>query len=443
MIDELAELIVKEGLKVGAEDVAGLVRRSQKRMVRFSNNKVTVSKEWEEVEAYFYLGYKRRALTGSLNKVDEHTIRRSFADLVKVATYAEPLEDYVPLPKGPFNYGTLEEAFDERIAKLEDLTGYVEEAIDSALSEGAKRVAGVLNVCVEEKFLATSSGIKAKDRGTGMSITVRAFLDGEDSGQGVSCSRVLNKFNPSLAGSKAGEIASMCKERASIAAGRYDVVLDPLVVANLMSYVVYFGLSAYFVEANLSFFTGQIGKNVASGKVTITDDGRLPNGPRSTLFDDEGIPTGKTVLIEGGVLKGLLHNSRTAKKFGAKPTGNAGWITPRPWNVVVEPGNYHDEEIIEELKRGVYITNNWYTRFQNLREGVFSTITRDGVFLVEGGEVKGAVKGVRISDKFGNLLRNVEALSRERELIEWWETLAPTLAPRILVKDLNLTKATK
>jgi len=443
MIKDVAKAIVSEGLKLGAEDVAGIIRRSIKKMVRFTNNKVTVIKEWREVRADFYLGYKRRVLTGSLSKVDLDTIRKAFSDLSKVAKYVTPLDEYVSLPRGPFEYGKIGEAFDDRVAKLEGLTDYVEEAINSALEEGARRVAGVLNVSVDEKFLATSSGIEAEDKATNISITVRAFLDKERSGQGVSCSRTLDKFDPSYAGRRAGEVASMCKKEVSADPGKYTVILDPLVVANLMGEIAYYGLSAYFVDAKLSFFTGLMGKKIAWEGVTLADDGRLRNGPASTLFDDEGIPTRRTVLIENGVLKSFLHNSRTASKFGVKTTGNAGWLIPRPWNIVLEPGDYKREELIGEVRKGIYITNNWYTRFQNLREGIFSSITRDGTFLIEGGEVKGMVRGFRISDRLPNLLLNVRGISKERELVEWWETIAPVLAPTLLVEGLNLTKATK
>ena len=69
--------------------------------------------------------------------------------------------------------------------------------------------------------------------------------------------------------------------------------------------------------------------------------------------------------------------------------------------------------MLDGLEDGLLINNAWYTRFQDYRNGVFSTVPRDGVFLVKGGEVQGALSGIRISDSVMDILKNVTAISRK------------------------------
>ena len=440
-IYSIGDRIYKIIEKYNVDDIAIRVSKSISKMIRFTNNEIVVSKEWVEVGASIYIGYKHRILMAGINEFSEKNIENVVGNLLKSAKYIKPLEDYVSLPKGRFKYSVIEKCFDERILE-EDLTEKVYDAINAALNSGAKRVAGVLNAGIGEKLLLTSGDVKASDKGTRISITVRGFSDSMSSGQGISCSRTLDGFNPILAGERAGRIAKMAKKAVEGKPGRYMVILDPTVVGNLFNYIAY-NLSAFSIIGKVSFFTDKLDKEVASDILNLIDDGRMPGGLGSTMFDDEGVPTQRNVLIERGVLKGYLHNTRTAKKFGVNSTGNAGWIFPRPWNIIIDGGEHGEEELFNEIKEGVYITNNWYTRYQNIREGIFSSITRDAVFYIKNGEIINAVRGLRISDSFLNLLKNIQGMTRKKWPVIWWEVSIPTYAPYILLKELNLTRATK
>jgi PmbA protein len=201
--------------------------------------------------------------------------------------------------------------------------------------------------------------------------------------------------------------------------------------------------SAFNVDAGLSFMVNRLGERIASGSLTIIDDGTLSDGLNSRAFDDEGVPTRRTIIVDRGILKSYLHNSSTAKKYRCSTTGNAGWIVPQPWNIVVEAGKLSEERILRELDDGLYVTNNWYTRFHDYRRGDFSTVCRDGLFRVKGGEIVQSLKGLRISGNLPKILRNIVALSSERRWVKWWEVDVPTLTPHILVRDVPFTRSTK
>ena len=153
------------------------------------------------------------------------------------------------------------------------------------------------------------------------------------------------------------------------------------------------------------------------------------------------MPTGSTTVIEGGMLRSYLHNLTTAKRWKTETTGNAGILSPHPWNIEVGAGDSSFDEMLRTMKRGVVLTSNWYTRFMNSRTGEFSTVPRDGAFLVEGGEMTTPLKGMRVSDGLERMFSSAKLLSKQREWIEWWEVDTPTLCPWLLADGVRITRA--
>ncbi|HME18955.1 MAG TPA: TldD/PmbA family protein, partial [Nitrososphaerales archaeon] len=257
---------------------------------------------------------------------------------------------------------------------------------------------------------------------------------------GLSCSSTLSKFDPEGAGRRAGENAKMMARASEPDAGLYQVLLSPTVASNLVGGVVS-AASAFSVDAGLSYLTDKVGKKVAGSSFNLSDRGVVEGGLGGRGFDDEGVPTASTRIIEDGVLKGYLHNLTTANKWKTKTTGNAGLVTPRPWNIEVGGGDATYDGMVKEMKRGIILTSNWYTRFKNYRAGEFSTVPRDGAYLVEGGEIRRPLKGMRVSDDLQRMFSSVQMLSKNRDWIEWWEVHTPTLCPWVLVDGVKITKA--
>jgi PmbA protein len=141
---------------------------------------------------------------------------------------------------------------------------------------------------------------------------------------------------------------------------RLPVVLDPYAATSFLS-VLAGALSADSVQKGRSLFASLVGEGVASPAVTLIDDGRLLEGSSAAPFDDEGVATGRTPLIEGGVLRGFLHNTHTATRGGVRSTGNAargGYRTvPRvsPSNMFIAPGTAEAGEVLRRAGRAVYV----------------------------------------------------------------------------------------
>jgi len=441
--------IVDYGRELGVGEVAAAVTREKRKMLRFSNNSVTVVQSWDQTIPTVYMTSKRKRAGARVEDPSLGGVKEVMGTLKAAMDMTKPGEVEPYLPEGPFVYEPVPGMYDRRIAEMtRELVDLAEQAINAALAEGARRCSGTVQTSEWERFVKTSAGADGRDRGTNIELTIRAFVADDSSGQGNSCSTRLENFNAESAGAEAGKIADQAKNPVFGDEGRYTVLFGPAIMANLLNRVADFA-SAYYVDLGLSCLAGRVGQKVASEKLTLIDDRRLTGGINSCSFDEEGYPTQRTTIIERGVMKTYLHSSYSVAKYGGTLTGSAFYVggtwgmAPIPLNVIVEPGEFPKEKLFELVEDGLYLTNNWYTRFQNYQTGDFSSICRDGAFQIRNGKIERSLKGLRISDNMLRLLQSITALSNDRRWIKWWEVTTPVYLPEIVVEDVGITRATK
>jgi PmbA protein len=431
------EEIVKKGKALGADEVIAKTTMGRHRQTRFSNNQIDISVAWNDYVTDVALSWKKRLVATQIR--DFRNVDESVKRLFKLAKVSKENPVYGGVAKGKFCYQ--KSRADKALESLDNPAEYVLEAIEAAQKEAGPhtKAGGILFTSLQDVYLVSSEGPMGQDRRLAIELSIRAFSQKEASGHSVECGSTLKGFDPARAGRKAGEIARQAKNPKAGVEGRYDVVFDPLFVGSLLAM---WGsmTSAYSVMIHLSIFVDKQGQKVASDMVTLRD---VPASysVANRVFDDEGVPSKENVLISGGVLKTYLHNTSTAKIFQTKTTGNAGLVSPTPWNIEMDAGDLSRDEIFREVKRGLYLTNTWYTRFQNYATGDFSTIPRDGIFLIEDGEIKQSWKDIRLSDNALKMLNNIVGISKERQHVHWWsEADPPSLSPYILMKDVQITR---
>ena len=431
--------ILGKMIGAGAEDAVVEVTKSLSRQVRFARNKISIVKSWQSETADLFMAKEKKVIGSTVS--DLSRIDQAISELGGMMVRMAPNKDYGGIAQGPFTYVDVPKTYDPAIAELdEELVEMVQDAIDAAVRSGAERTAGVLYTTTIEESLATSNDVVAKDRGTWVELSQRAFTEKDASGHATCSARTLGDFDPLSVGERAGEVSGRCRRPTEVGAGRYDIIFDPLAIGALLSDTMGFA-SAFAVESGFSFLAGKMGKKVASPLVTLVDDGQMVGGFGSRKFDAEGVPTQRTPIVEQGVLKTYLHNTSTATRHKTHTTGNAGLVSPHPWSGVVLPGDSKKEELFSDVTHGVYVTNVWYTRYQNYYTGDFSTIPRDGAFLIEHGELREPVKNIRISDNLQRMFERIRAMSQERQWIHWWEVDVPILSPYVLVDDVQITRA--
>lgn len=181
-----------------------------------------------------------------------------------------------------------------------------------------------------------------------------------------------------------------------------------------------------------SFLAGKLGETIASRGLNIIDDNLmlLPNGSGgfgSSPFDGEGLPSRRTVVVEGGVLRTYLLNTYSARKLGLKSTHNASrGLAGTPGigcgNLYLEPGEQTPEEILKAIPKGLYVTSLMGFGV-NLVTGDYSR-GATGLW-IENGELTHAVEEVTIAGNLKDMLRNVTAIGND--LVFRGSVASPTL----------------
>jgi len=447
--EQIVDQAVEYGQRLGAREVAAAVTRERRKMLKFANDSVTVVQSWDQTVPTVYLVSERKRAGARVENPSIDALKEIMKTLKAAMDITKPGEVESSLPKGPFNYAPVPNTYDDRITKMtSELVDLAEEAMNAAHAEGARRSSGVLVASEWERYVKTSAGAEGRDKGTNIDLSIRAFVDDDSSGQSNSCATRLEDFNPKLAGAEAGRVANQARNPVFGDEGKYRVLFGPSIMAQFLNNTAD-SATAYSLDLGLSFFAGKIGQKVASENLTLVDDRRMPGGISSCSLDEEGYPTQRTTIIEHGTLKTYLHSSYSVAKYGGALTGSAFYvggtwgIAPVALNIIVEPGEYLQEELFEQVGDGLYLTNNWYTRFQNYQTGDFSSICRDGAFQIKDGRIGRSLKGLRISDNMPRILQSITSLSKERKWIKWWEVPTPVYLPYMIVEDVGITRATK
>jgi PmbA protein len=438
-ITELSELAAQLA-RSRVDDFSSVASYVEENIVRFSNNSVTLTSSTGIATLELYLSKDRRRIVGATSNPKEEAVRRFVDRLIDSLLRQPQAEDYAPLPSGSRSYQNNPNFDPKLLDAAPELVEACNVGIGSAVDKGAERVAGIGKSWIIQTSIVTSGGVDASDRSSAIELNVRAFKDRETSGHGLSTSAFLNSFNPEAAGETAGDFASKAQNPGAWEEGKYPILLSPTVTADLLQHVGY-AASAFSVLSGYSFLADQTGKQVARGELSMNDSPNAIGGIHSRVFDDEGSPCGNHAIIDHGQLHGYLHNCTTAKRFGTETTGNAGVIGPHPWNLEVQGGKHSLDEMLAEMSNGFYVTNNWYTRFQNMRAGEYSTIPRDAAFKVQDGRITHSVRGLRLSGSIPNQLKQIRMLGKERSWIHWWEVETPTLTPAMLIDDFLVSKA--
>ena len=418
-----------------SDQAAVNLSRTRVTQIRFSNNVIDISNEWNEELASVFLAKNGRTFMFDLkNEKDlDKILPRSISAIEKIGENT----DFVSLNDKKNNYRKkrMNDAKLREVGAQQFVTDFIDD-----VKPFVKRTGGVFYKKETEEQMKTPFN-EGTERQFGVEFVARAFNDHDYPLQASFATSSDDDLQDLMR--QKDEIMDLARKVKSIKEGRegrYNVIFSPLCFASLVSYTVPMA-SAFQVDSGMSMFAGRMGEKVGSRSFTVYDDPTDDSMFNSRTFDDEGSPARKTPVIEKGVVKSLLHNFSTASRYHTETTGNAGIISPAPWQISVEPGNEDLDDMIASMKKGLFINNTWYTRFQDYREGVFSTIPRDGIFYIENGEIKESWSGIRISDSLINIYKNIEGISRETKKIKWWDETMHTRSPFVEAAEVNISRS--
>lgn len=237
--------------------------------------------------------------------------------------------------------------------------------------------------------------------------------------------------SPEDVGRRAAERALRRLHSTKVATTEVPVIFEPRVAGSLLGHI-FQAASGDAVYRHASFFADKLGEKVAGDNITVVDDGLRPGGLGSTPFDDEGVASRRTTIIEDGVLRSYLLNSYSARKLGLETTGNAsrglaGSPGIGPGNFMLQPGDASPEDIIASVDRGLYVTE-LIGYGVNLVTGDYS---RGAVGLwIEKGELTYAVSEVTIGGNLKEVFKQIDMIGSDLDYRSVF--VAPTLKIRCM-----------
>ncbi|MCJ7552651.1 MAG: TldD/PmbA family protein, partial [Ignavibacteriaceae bacterium] len=205
-------------------------------------------------------------------------------------------------------------------------------------------------------------------------------------------------------------------------AGEMEVVLAAGSSGILLHEAIGHGMEADFNRKGTSIFADKIDKPVAENFVNIVDDGTNANIRGSINVDDEGNSTGKTFLVENGILRSYLHDRISAQHYNIKPTGNGRRESfrhipqPRMRNTYMLPGPHKKEEIISSVKKGILAET--FTNGQVfIGAGDFTFYVKSG-YLIEDGKITKPIKDINIIGNGPNVLKDIVMVADDFQMAE-------------------------
>jgi predicted Zn-dependent protease len=383
------------------------------------------------------------------------------ADLVAASEYAAreagPAEDAMPLiaevPPGAGDWDA--DPAETSIEVFRDFAPALGQAFGEARDRG-QLLFGFAEHSMETVYLGTSTGLRLRhDQPTG-----RVELNGKSSdfGRSVWAGVGTRDFRDVSVPDLAAEVNrryGWAQRTVDLPAGRYETLLPPSAVSDLMIYL-YWTMEARDADEGRNVFAkagggNRTGDRLATLPLTLRSDPFEP-GLESAPFQvvsgssavasvfDNGMATPAVKWIEDGVLTNLIRPRAWALKTTAPATAAVD-------NLVLEDptATASLDDMLTATDRGLLLTTLWYIREVDPQTLLLTGLTRDGVYLVEGGEVTGAVNNFRFNESPVDLLaRTVQAGRTERTLPrEWNDWFTRAAMPPLRVPDFNMSSVSQ
>jgi TldD protein len=199
--------------------------------------------------------------------------------------------------------------------------------------------------------------------------------------------------------------------------GKMAVILSSDAGGTMIHEAIGHGLEADLAQQGLSVYSKKVGETVASSLITVVDDPTLPQRRGSYSFDDEGVASRRTILVERGVLKGYLYDRLTALEDGVESSGNGRRESyqdrpiPRMSNTMILPGKMKPEEIVHSVEKGFFV--------MKMGGGQVNTVNGDFIFevnegyLIEKGSIGEPVRGAILIGNGPRVLKDIDMVGSD------------------------------
>jgi len=421
---ELLSSLLKRTLSRGGEYADIFVERKSVTSIQLEDNRIerVVSGVDCGVGIRLISGY--RTAYGFSNDFSENALSDLALTLSKTfsgATIERPFDRRQEKPKPTFAIQTLPDGVPAgRKIQLAKAANRVARSMDSRI----KQVMVAYLDSMQDVQIATSEGTIAEDRRVHTVAAVRVIAadggiiqTGYEAEGGHIGFELFDTVSIEEISARASQRAITMLTARRAPGGRMPVIISSAAGGTLIHEAIGHGLEADLVQQGLSVFSHRVGMEVASHLMTVIDDSTIPGKRGSSRFDDEGVLSRRTVLVDKGILRGYLYDRITALRDGADPTGNGRRESyrhrpiPRMTNTFIAPGDSSPAEVIRSASKGLFV--------KKMGGGQVNTVTGDFVFdvqegyMIENGEVGEPIRGATLSGNGPDVLKSVDMVASD------------------------------
>jgi PmbA protein len=437
----LFEIALDAARAQGVRELEVILTGEDASLTRFANNAIHQNVAERNTHISVRPVIDGRTARASTNRRDEAAIRAVVDEAIAITRLTEPDPELPPLA-APEPLDQVDRHFQATAqASPDERARAVAEAIREVEAAG-QTAAGIYSTGEGFFGLMNSNGLAAWHNETMARFSITA-MDSDSSGWAKASACDHRTLDPASLARAAAEKAANSRGPRELPAGRYTVVLEPAAVLDLAGQM--FGdFSATAIREGRSFLNDRVGTRIFGENISVIDDVRHPL-QSGAAFDGEGVARKPLVLVDSGVVREIAYSRQAAAHAGVAPTGH-GFPVPNeigeaPVNIVIGGGDTPVEQMIASTERGVLVTRFWYIREVDPYEKIFTGMTRDGTFLIEGGRVTGGIRNFRFNQGLMEMLSNVEALSPAVRASG--EEAADMVVPAMKVRDFNFTEVTR
>jgi predicted Zn-dependent protease len=417
----------------GAEGRASVVF-GRNTSTRFAANEITTAGDVEVTRISVTVARGKRHATATHNRLEPAALSELVKRAATMASLAPEDPEWMGVlgaqalrtPAGAFDAATFGLSSDVR-------ADAAKKVIAAAEAKGVV-AAGFYAAEGATSALATTAGLMASHSSTEARLTITARSpEGNGSGwSGAERVAASELDAPSLA-TVAVDKAVRSQKPAAADPKPWKVVLDPACVAEMLSFFLE-ALDARRSDEGRSFFSKKgggtrLGEKIFAPGITLKGDPFDPATP-ATPYDGEGLPIEPVTFVENGTLRSLVTSRFWAQKTGTEPR-------PRPSALHLLGGEAKSvDQLIAMVDRGLYVTRFWYTRWLDPQTMTITGLTRDGVFLIEKGVIKGPVNNFRFNESPAAVLAKARAWTQETARVP---ARGPVMrVPAILTEDFHM-----
>jgi len=441
--------IVEQVLQLSSADgCVVIVQESSRVNLRWANNTLTTNGSIRDRSVTVISVVGESVGTRSASVLDdlEGLVRAS----EQAARDAAPAEDYGPLVTGTAASDFTQEAERVSTSVFEAVARDLGESFTAARAD-SRRCFGYAVHGVTTSWLGSSTGLRLRHaQPTGyVELTGKSEAQGGSSWVGQHTRDWSDISIPSLDGELQRRLG-WASNYVELPAGRYETLLPPSAVADLVAYLYWSSGGRDAAEGRTVFSKAgggtRIGESIGPAALRLSSDPTDPalatrpfamagsSSSMSSVFDN-GLPLTATDWIKDGAINALIQTRASARTTGAE-------VTPYVDNLILDGGGTATtDEMVASTERGLLLTCMWYIREVDPESLLLTGLTRDGVYLVEGGEVVGAVNNFRWNESPLDLLGRLAEVGASQATLprEWSDNFTWARMPTLRVGDFNMS----